>query len=495
MLAEIRGGDLLRHIEASDFDGEVDQRRAEAVIVAAHQDAPETTEVPGEKRTAQIAVISVRGMMTKYGSSLSSAGSMIRLRRAVRQADRSSDVDGTLLVFDTPGGTVAGTADFAAEIARAAKHKPIFGFAEDLVASAGYWCISQCSRVYANDSTALIGSIGTYIGLYDFSGALAKEGIEAIVIRAGEMKGAAFPGTEITDEQKAYFQGIVDKTQASFTTAVAMGRGLAEERVPVDGKVYMADDAQSLGLIDGIKTFDEVLGELATTAMQRQADGARGQTKTLFSISQPNANPDTEMAEKEKTTPATETPKTASPVTAEPLSEATPLPDTMTVSGVSLPDDVITLQAELAELRAGREADAERLASLEAERRRADFAAFAKEHAARILPSNAEACIRVMEVLSTYDAVLATEAEQSALEHFKAFIGALPVAYSTSPAKISDEDKEVHERAARVVQLPAGAAADPARMEAVARIQAHAEEHKLTFDQALMQVGREALLA
>lgn len=219
-----------------------------------------------------IAVISIQGTMTKRGSSLSDAGSTIALRSAVREAARDSDISAILLVIDSPGGTVAGTADLGREVVRARKSKPVFAFIEDLTASAAYWIASQADKVYANDKTALVGSIGTFVGLYDYSAAAAKDGIRPVVIQAGKFKGAGFKGTEITDEQKAYWQGIVDSVQAEFTAAIASGRRLsvaAAENL-VQGRVWMAAEAVDLKLIDGIQTYQDTVAELITVSEKQR---------------------------------------------------------------------------------------------------------------------------------------------------------------------------------------------------------------------------------
>eukprot|EP00913_Durusdinium_trenchii_P028456 g26684.t1 len=225
------------------------------------------------QQSQSIALIDIRGTMTKRGSSLSDGGSTIRVRRDLRAAAADSDVGGILLRIDSPGGSVAGTADLGKEIARARQQKPVYAFCEDLCASAGYWIACQADKVFANDNTALIGSIGTYIGLYDLSGMAAQQGIKAIVLKSSELKGTGFEGAEITAAQQAYLQEIVDKTQAEFSATVASGRKLSAARVAelADGRVHMASDAKSLGLVDAIESFDTAVAELRDASARRQS--------------------------------------------------------------------------------------------------------------------------------------------------------------------------------------------------------------------------------
>lgn len=217
------------------------------------------------KSEAVVGVIEIAGTLTKRGSSLSRASSLVALQRAVRAAARDPEIDAILLRIDSPGGTVAGTQELAAEVKRASETKPVYAYIDDLAASAAYWIASQTERIYANTPTAIVGSIGTFVGLYDYSAYAAKEGIRAVVIKAGALKAAGFPGTEITDEQKAYWQEIVDQTQEQFTAGVASGRGRGVDEVRekwVTGRVYMAQESVAMGLIDGIKSFEAVISEL-----------------------------------------------------------------------------------------------------------------------------------------------------------------------------------------------------------------------------------------
>jgi signal peptide peptidase SppA len=221
---------------------------------------------------ANLAIVDIEGSLTKRGSSMSNAGSLIRLRQEIRRLADDPDIAGIMLRIDSPGGTVAGTPDLAAAVAAAAKKKPVHAFVEDFTASAAYWVASQASRIVANDRTAMVGSIGTFVGLYDFSAAAGQDGIKAIVIKSGKFKGAGFPGTEITQEQQAMWQELVDKTQSAFTAGVAQGRGLSVADVEslADGRVHVASDAVDRRLIDGIESFDAAMNALAAEADKKR---------------------------------------------------------------------------------------------------------------------------------------------------------------------------------------------------------------------------------
>src|SRR5581483_9650939 len=111
-----------------------------------------------------------QGMLMKGQSSMGGT-STVMARRDIRQAVADQDVAGILLAIDSPGGTVAGTDDLAAEVRQARTSKPVWAAIDDLGASAAYWVASQTQRVTVNSPTALVGSIGTLQVIRDLSAA------------------------------------------------------------------------------------------------------------------------------------------------------------------------------------------------------------------------------------------------------------------------------------------------------------------------------------
>jgi signal peptide peptidase SppA len=201
--------------------------------------------------------------MTKRGSSFSDAGSTVKIRQQIRQVKADSSIGGVMLVIDSPGGTVAGTAELGADIADLAASKPMVTFAEDVMCSAALWAGVQAGKVFANSDHATVGSKGVFIGLYDQSGQAAKEGIRPVVIRTGDLKGTGFPGSEISDPQKLMLQQMVDAANVSFDAAMQKRKMSASALAELSrGGVFTGKAAVGMGLIDGIRSFDEALSEL-----------------------------------------------------------------------------------------------------------------------------------------------------------------------------------------------------------------------------------------
>jgi signal peptide peptidase SppA len=210
-----------------------------------------------------LAVVEVNNVLTKSATWWGT--SSVQVRQNVRQAAADPNVSGILLAIDSPGGTVAGTADLAADVRAARRQKPVWAQIQDLGASAAYWVASQADQVFANDRTALVGSVGTLMTVYDMSALAEKAGVKALVFATGPLKGTGAMGAPVTDGQQAYLQQIVDDSQASFDAAVRAGRGMSAKELAAvrTGAVFTAPQALDLKLLDGIRSLDRTLEALA----------------------------------------------------------------------------------------------------------------------------------------------------------------------------------------------------------------------------------------
>jgi signal peptide peptidase SppA len=260
-LTAIQSMDLVAHIQASQAEQATQKQSG----------SPKAGKpYPVDRGLARFDFV---GTMTKYGSSFSAAPGMVQARRAITQAAADPDVESILLVFDSPGGTSAGARELADAVAKAAQRKRVVAYADDLMASAAYFVASGASEIVASQS-AMVGSIGTYAILTDWSGLYAKDGIKVHVIRAGEYKGSGSPGTEITAKQIDELQRIVNGVNAPFVAAVQRGRRLTTEqaRLLADGRIHLAADAVGLGLADRIESLEQVIEELSAKGRKRMSD-------------------------------------------------------------------------------------------------------------------------------------------------------------------------------------------------------------------------------
>lgn len=203
------------------------------------------------------------------------ATSTLEVQAALERAVADPEVGALFFLFDTPGGVMGGVDELAGAIREAGTIKATFGHVPTLAASAGYWIGAQVAHLTA-DRTAALGSIGVYTVLVDSSRAHEEAGFTVHRLASGAEKGIGVPGTEITEEQLALEQSLVNQAADLFKVAVKEGRpSLTAEKLNqlATGRVWFGGDALELGLIDGLATTGE-----AFEAARQAAAGAHVDT-------------------------------------------------------------------------------------------------------------------------------------------------------------------------------------------------------------------------
>lgn len=258
-----QGMNLHAHLQSSEVKSQVEERDTRAYPVT--KDG--------------IALLSINGPMMKSVPSMANGTSTVRMRQQIRAAKRDPEVIGAMLVMDTPGGTAKGNQDMADEVANFAAVKPIFAYIEDMTASAGVSVASQATKRYANNATALYGAMGTYAVIEDLSGMAGQLGIKVHVIRAGDFKGMGEAGTEVTAAQLAELQRVVTSLNDGYLSIIARGLGKSVDMIRplADGRIVMASDAVTAGLINGIQTYEQTYQELLETANKSKSQSSKTQ--------------------------------------------------------------------------------------------------------------------------------------------------------------------------------------------------------------------------
>ena len=135
------------------------------------------------------------------------------------------------------------------------------------VASAAYVTASGCDRVVANSDMCQIGSVGSYQTIVDRREYFEKQGIKLIDVYAsksvdknGDLRMALEGNTEPLKKK-------CDTFNDWFISSIANARiGVISEdqNTWATGKMFYAPEAISLGMVDEIDTFDNVLNYFNT---------------------------------------------------------------------------------------------------------------------------------------------------------------------------------------------------------------------------------------
>ena len=236
-------------------------------------DGDRLEEVPRlyDLRPDGVAVVSLHGICGRHLSGLAMACGgcdVDRVRAAVLAADADLAARAIVLDVDSPGGAVAGVAECAEAVARV--EKPCIAYAADQCASAAYWIASQADALIVGP-TADIGSVGVYCALLDESRAYDAKGLKVEMLSSGANKGVGYPGTALTDEQRATLQGQVDYVADLFKAAVLQGRAGDEPSADIlDGRCLVGGLAVDANMADGVGDMEAAVSLALTMAANEQ---------------------------------------------------------------------------------------------------------------------------------------------------------------------------------------------------------------------------------
>ena len=223
---------------------------------AARSRQQQTQQPPGK-----VAVLSIRGVIANRAGhiiELLGGTSYERIGQAFDVAEANTDVSHIVLDIDSPGGSIFGAQELATKIA--ASSKPTTAVANHVAGSSAYWLASQADELVVSPS-GQVGDIGVYAIHTDSSGADAKEGLKRTLIKAGKYKAEGVVGP-LSDDARAAVQEMLDEYHQVFVAAVARGRGVNAGTVANgfgEGRMVLADEALSLGMVDRVGTLDQVL--------------------------------------------------------------------------------------------------------------------------------------------------------------------------------------------------------------------------------------------
>lgn len=242
----------------------------------------------GRAQGGTVAVVPVRGTIAhRMGGMMESSGgaSTEAIAGMFRQAMADTSVGAVILDIDSPGGTVTGVSELAAEVfAARGQGKRIVAMVNGLAASAAYWIAAQADEIVSIPSGSA-GSIGVFSSHQDLSAALEKEGVTMTLISAGKFKVEGNPFQPLSDEAKAFMQSRVDAAYGQFVKDVAAGRGVTPAAVRDgygEGRVLDAKAAKAAGLIDRIATMDETIARLMGRKSAAAGMRAEGETVELL---------------------------------------------------------------------------------------------------------------------------------------------------------------------------------------------------------------------
>ncbi|ENM5750673.1 signal peptide peptidase SppA [Vibrio mimicus] len=189
----------------------------------------------------------------------------------LREARNDNNVKAVVLRVDSPGGSA-----FASEVIRneiealKAAGKPVVVSMSSLAASGGYWISMSADKIVAQPTT-LTGSIGIFSVITTFEKGLNNLGIYTDGVGTTPFSGQGVT-TGLTQGAKDAIQLGIEHGYQRFISLVAEKRGLTLKAVDelAQGRVWTAQDAQTLGLVDQLGDFDDAVHLAADLAQLDQ---------------------------------------------------------------------------------------------------------------------------------------------------------------------------------------------------------------------------------
>jgi len=186
----------------------------------------------------------------------------VKFIQKLNKLKEDDKIKALVLRMDSPGGAVAPSQEIFEEVKKFKQSKKVVVSMGTVAASGAYYISIGADKIFASRGT-VTGSIGVIMESIGLQEIVSWAKVEPRIIKSGKFKDSGSPFREMTDDDRAYFQTLIDNMYAQFTTAVSEQRGLDIEKVKeyADGRVFTGEQAKAAGLIDEIGTINDAIAE------------------------------------------------------------------------------------------------------------------------------------------------------------------------------------------------------------------------------------------
>lgn len=233
----------------------------------------------------KVAVIELNGAIATAADNriFSGENDATGMLKSLKTAKDDKEIKGIIVKINSPGGTVGMSQNIYNQILTIRENKPVIAVMDDVAASGGYYIASAADRIVAQEGT-LTGSIGVIFSFMDYHNLLAnKLDVNNVVIKSGKYKDIGSSTREMTAEERALMQGLIDDSYDQFLNAIRRGRIARNDDYQVeksvlnentltsyaDGRVFTGRQAQKLGFVDSTGDIDTAKSMIETMMKQK----------------------------------------------------------------------------------------------------------------------------------------------------------------------------------------------------------------------------------
>lgn len=206
-------------------------------------------------------------MIPIHGTIASGAeASADRLVPLIERACEAAHVEGLILDIDSGGGSPSESERIIAAVEQCksggdgVEGKPVYAMIGSVGASAAYMIGMHCDEIFAG-RYSIVGSIGAIIRMNDLSQLAGQLGVKERSFKSAPLKGGPSMLSGVTAADEEELNGLVTDLGKTFLADVQQSRGdaikISGEEL-FSGRVWTADEALQIGLIDQIAVLEEL---------------------------------------------------------------------------------------------------------------------------------------------------------------------------------------------------------------------------------------------
>jgi protease-4 len=233
------------------------------------REAPEplkefTLEGVGKDKILLIPVTGLISDMPKKGVLRTSPSLVEQVVLQLNKAEKDKQIKAVLLKINSPGGTITASDLLYHEI-MSFKEKTgakIIISMMDIAASGAYYMSLPADKIIAHP-TSVTGSVGVIFLQPRVTGLMDKLGLGVDVKKFGKNKDMGSPFRESSEEEQKLLQKAVNDFGERFIRLVQKHRKLDQRALTeiASARIFLADDALKLGLVDNIGYLSDAVKE------------------------------------------------------------------------------------------------------------------------------------------------------------------------------------------------------------------------------------------
>ncbi len=187
----------------------------------------------------------------------------------LRKAEKDSEIKALILKVNSPGGTVTASDILYHELVEFKKKTGavIVSAMMDVAASGAYYISLPADFIMAHP-TAVTGSVGVIARIPKFTGMMEKIGVSVDVAKSGDKKDMLSFSRESAPEEKEILQSVIDGMADRFFGLVRKHRNISDAAFEktAGGRIFTAEEAKALGLVDDIGYLSDATAKAKTLA-------------------------------------------------------------------------------------------------------------------------------------------------------------------------------------------------------------------------------------